>query len=119
IQEIKWNDGFQAVAFNGETYDLQISSTPILPLHMLLGVNFQTIIVPNATSYPGWGIDFQTRRAAAAAATLASPFRLRLDRMWFEFNVNNKSLNITVEIYQGNTGFIGVFPYSFEKTPSG
>src|SRR5690606_22408760 len=40
IQEIKWNDGFKAVAFDGATYDLQISSTPILPLHMLLGVNF-------------------------------------------------------------------------------
>src|SRR5690606_10368911 len=117
VQEIKWNDGFKAVTFNGETHDLQISPTPILPLHMLLGVNFRTIIVPFATNYPGWGADFQTRRATAAAAMLAGPYRLRLDRMLFDFNVNNQSLNITVDIYQGNTRFTGVFPYSFEKTP--
>lgn len=119
IHEIKWNNGFKAVAYDGTSYDLKISPTPILPLHLLLGVNFKSILVPNATSYPGWGPDFQARRAAVNTATLASPYRLRLDRMLFEFNVNNKSLNITVDIYQTNTRFTGVFPYTFEKTPNG
>ena len=90
-----------------------------LPLHSLIGVNYSNIIVPNATSYPGWSADFAARRASAAAGMLTGPYTLRLDRMLFAFSTVRKSMVITTDIYQGANKFIGEFPYTYEKTTAG
>jgi len=121
ISEFKWDaDRSEYFALVGEErINLLVSSTPILPLHILLGVDFSTIIVPKATSYPGWSADFQVRRAAAAQAMLAGRYTLQLDDMEFEFNIIQKTLNITVWLLQGSSWYTGIFPYTYEKTPSG
>ncbi|UKT63118.1 DUF4302 domain-containing protein [Pedobacter mucosus] len=121
ISELTW-DPIKKLYFttvDGVRIEVIASNTPILPLHLLIGVNYGTIIVPNGTSYPGWSADFQARRAAAAATMLAGPYALRLDRMSFAFNSIAKTMNLTVDIYQGASRFTGVFPYTFTKTAAG
>ena len=103
----------------GTRFDVLVSSTPILPLHSLIGLNYSAIVVPNATSYPGWSADFVNRRAAAQAAMLAGPYRLRFDQIAITFNTSTQSMNFTVDIYQGTSRFTAPFPYTYTKTVDG
>lgn len=121
ITELTWDASAKNLyaTVGGEKVVVQASPTPILPLHLLIGVSYSNIIVPNATTYPGWSSDFVTRRAAATLATQRGPYGLRLDRMQFIFNVLENSLTITVDIYQGNNKFLGDFPYAYTKTGDG
>ncbi|MDO7744919.1 MAG: DUF4302 domain-containing protein [Pedobacter sp.] len=95
------------------------TATPILPLHTLIGINYNAIIVPYATNAPGWSADFVTRRAAAAAASLASSFRLRLEDMTFAFNTGAKTMTLTAGVYQNANRFLAVWPYTYTKTGAG
>lgn len=95
------------------------TTTPILPLHTLIGINYSVITVPNGTTYPGWSADFIARRARAAAATLASGYRLRLDRIVFTFNTQGKTMVMAADLYQGTNGFVGNWPYTYTKSAAG
>jgi hypothetical protein len=121
ITELTWDATGKHLytTVGGEKVVVQASATPILPLHLLIGVSYNNVIVPNATNFAGWGSDFVTRRAAAAAATQSSPYGLRLDRMQFIFNVLENSLTLTVDIYQGNNKFLADFTYAYSKTGDG
>lgn len=121
ISELTW-DTVKQVYFttvNGSRIEIKTSVTPILPLHTILGVQYSTITAPNATTYPGWSTDFQTRRASAAASMLAGPYTLRLDKMAFKFNSIQKTMVLTIDIYQGTSRFVGDFPYTYTKTTAG
>jgi hypothetical protein len=121
IKEFTW-DATKQVFFTtvgGVRIEIKTSVTPILALHSILGIQYSTITAPNGTTYPGWSTDFQTRRASAAAAMLAGPYGLRLDKMAFRFNSIQKTMVLTVDIYQGTTRFIGDFPYTYTKTNAG
>ncbi|MET3979625.1 hypothetical protein ABIB62_002211 [Mucilaginibacter sp. UYP25] len=121
ITELTWDAAAKNLytTVGGEKVVIQASPTPILPLHLLIGVSYNNIIVPNATNYAGWSVDFVTRRATAALATQKGPYGLRLDRMQFIFNVLESSLTVTVDIYQGNNKFLADFPYAYIKTGDG
>ncbi|MCZ4245224.1 DUF4302 domain-containing protein [Pedobacter punctiformis] len=121
ITELTWDPvkGVYYTTVDGVRVEVIISATPILPLHLLIGINYTTITAPNGTTYPGWSADFQTRRASAAAAMLAGPYGLRLDKMTFKFNTIQKTMVLTVDIYQGATRFVGDFPYTYTKTTAG
>lgn len=121
VSELTWDAAAKNLyaTVGGEKVVVQASPTPILPLHLLIGVSYNNIIVPNAANFAGWAPDFVARRAAAAQATQNSPYGLRLDRMQFLFNVLENSLTITVDIYQGNNKFLADFPYTYTKTGDG
>ena len=121
LREFIWDVATQTfyTTVDGKRFDIKSSSSPLLPLNSLIGINYSTITVPNATSYPGWSADFVTRRAKAAAGTLSSGYNLRLDRMTFVFNVNQNSLVLTADVYQTSNKFLAVYPYSYTKTPAG
>ncbi|GAA4323398.1 hypothetical protein GCM10023149_24320 [Mucilaginibacter gynuensis] len=121
ITELTWDAANKQLytTVGGEKVIVQVSPTPILPLHLLIGVSYSNIIVPYASSYPGWSADFVSRRAAAAATMLAGPYGLRLDRMQFQFDVLSSRLTITADIYQGGNKFLADFPYTYSKTADG
>jgi hypothetical protein len=105
---------------DGAKVILEVSASPILPLHLMLGgTGATTITAPNATTFPGWSADFQARRAASAAAMLAGPYALRMDRMLFAFNSSLKTMVLTTDIYQGASKFIATFSYTYTKTLAG
>jgi hypothetical protein len=121
IYELTWDAGAKQLyaIVDGAKVVVQVSPTPIVPLHLSMGISYSTITVPNATTYPGWSNDFVTRHSAAAAAMLAGPYGLRLDRMRFVFNTLSNSMNITADVYQGSNLFLANFPYDFTKTKDG
>ncbi|QPH38511.1 DUF4302 domain-containing protein [Pedobacter endophyticus] len=116
-----WKDATTLALYDSteKEYIIKNSPTPLLPVHLLLGVKFSSIVVPFATTYPGWSSDFSARRAAAAAAMLAGPYQLRLDKMTFAFAVVNKRMTLTTDIYQGANRFVGDFPFTYTKTDAG
>lgn len=107
------------VSSNGIKTEILTSDTPILPLGILLGPVYTSITVPYATQYPGWSANFITRRAAAAAAILSGPYRLRLDYMQFLFNTKANTLTINAAVYQGANGFLAVYSYTYTKAADG
>lgn len=121
ISEFTWDPAKQVyfTTVGGVRLEIVSSTTSIYPLHLLLGIQYSEIIVPNGTNYPGWGTEFITRRAAAAAGTLASGYNLRLDRMVFNFNTINNTMLLSADVYQGANRFVADFPYSFTKTTAG
>lgn len=121
ISELTWDPikGVYFTTVDGTRLEIIASPTSLYPLHLLIGIQYSAIIVPNGTTYPGWGSEFVTRRASAAAATLASAYRLRLDRMIFSFNTINNTMVLTADIYQNANRFVGDWPYTFTKTTAG
>lgn len=121
IKELTW-DPVKNLFFttvDGARLEVLSSPTSLYPLHLLMGIQYSAIVVPNATNYPGWGTEFVTRRAAAAAGTLASGYNLRLDRMVFNFNTINNTMLLSADIYQGANRFVADFSYTFTKTTAG
>lgn len=107
---------------SGPKIEVLVSATPILPLHLLMGTNYNAIILPGVATYPGWSNDFVARRAAAAAgvATFSvSGARLSLDRMSFTFNSTLKTMNVVAITPYGTSSLTLTYPYSYAKTPEG
>ncbi|WEK36307.1 MAG: DUF4302 domain-containing protein [Candidatus Pseudobacter hemicellulosilyticus] len=122
FSEMFWDDAAQELYINldGKRTVVQVSPTPILPLHLVIGTTgFSSILLPAAGTFPGWSTDFSTRRSAAAASMLAGPYRLTMGRMEFEFNSSLKTMTIWLEIFQGTAGFIATFSYTYTKTQAG
>lgn len=122
IYELTWDDHAQVLyaTVDGVKVIIEVSPSPILPLHLMLGgTGSTTVTAPNATTFPGWSADFQARRAQAAAAMLAGGYNLRMDRMLFAFNSSLKTMLQTTDIYQGASKFVATFSYTYTKTPAG
>lgn len=107
------------VSSKGVKTEILTSNVPILPLDLLLGSVYSVITVPNGTTSPGWSTDFVSRRAAAAAAILGGPYRLRLDYMQFLFNTKANTLTLNAAVYQGTSGFLAVYSYTYVKGTNG
>jgi hypothetical protein len=104
------------VSVKGVKTEILISNDALFPLELLLGPVFSSVTVPFATTYPGWSASFVTRRAAAANAILTGPYGLRLDIMQFLFNTKANTLTLNAAVYQGASGFLAVFSYTYVKT---
>lgn len=97
---------------------VQTTATPILPLHTVIGINYNSIIVPAGANSPGWSADFVARRAAAAAGILNN-YSIVLGRMAFDFNTDAKSMTMTAAIPQNGNALIAVYSFAYTKTAAG
>jgi hypothetical protein len=86
---------------------------------LLFGNSFNEIIVPNATTYPGWSNDFISRRAQAALAMKTGGYNLDLGQLDFKFDLSDSSLLITVDVVQSGRLYIATFPYTFTINSNG
>ncbi|RDC65752.1 DUF4302 domain-containing protein [Adhaeribacter pallidiroseus] len=120
IQELFWDSANQVfyAEINGSRVEVQSSPTPIIPLHNFVGVTFNTIAVP-PQALPGWSPDFTSKQQQAASAILAGPYALRLDYMYFLFDVQSRTMALNIIVYQGNNGFLALYPFSYTKTADG
>lgn len=125
ITELTW-DPIKNVFFttvDGNRVEIQVSATPILPLHLVLGVNYTRVTTPNAATYPGWGSDFIARRALANQRSLAnivvgtSPVSLGTFR--FTFNTVAKTMVLVINTPYAATSLNLTFPYTYSKTVGG
>ncbi|WP_432712073.1 DUF4302 domain-containing protein [Pedobacter sp.] len=116
-------DGTRYVAVSGASkVNVLASATPILPLHLIMGITYSSIIAPNAITYAGWSTDFMSRRAAAATGVAGfniGGVLLRLDRMTFTFNKTTKVMRAAVSTPYGTTALTLNFDYSYVKTDDG
>ncbi|WP_293312988.1 DUF4302 domain-containing protein [Pedobacter sp. UBA5917] len=111
------------VSSTGTKSEVLISATPILPLHLLLGVNYASVTIPNTTTYPGWGTEFISRRALANQRTSANivvgTTPVTLGAMRFTFNATAKTMVLIWNTPYGANSLNLTYPYSFSKTNDG
>ena len=119
ITQLTWENQHLFATISGKKVELQSSDVPVVPITLLFGNSFNEIIVPNATTYPGWSNDFISRRAKAALAIKTGGYNLDLGQMDFKFDVSDSSLLITVDVAQSGRLFIATFPYTFNVSSNG
>lgn len=119
IQEIIWKDGFKAVAFDGTEYELFVSPTPILPLHLLMGVGYSAIVVP-VNLGEGVSSSFAAMHSTLKTVLNTGTYFL-LGDISFNFNTINQRMTIRAIMPQtvGGSNFVHTFNFSYEKNESG
>jgi len=110
--------GSYYVTVNGARINLLVAQEPVLPLHLLLDVDFNTISVP-----PG-GLDGTSAVFSSIASSLAGALDgagLVLTYIELEFHTDNKTMNLNVffKPYSGSPIYVAQFPYAYEKSPDG
>ncbi|WP_316801040.1 DUF4302 domain-containing protein [Pedobacter frigidisoli] len=119
-----WKDATTLVFYDvaGKEYIVKSNPTPLLPLYILIGSGYKSVIVPNATTFPGWGSDFITRRAAATTGLARwniGAGSLRFQSMTFTFNDVTKKMSIKIDAPDGTNSFSLTFDYTYTKTADG
>ena len=119
VTQLTWENQHLFAMVSGKKIELQSSDVPVVPIMLLFGNSFNEIIVPDATTYPGWSNDFINRRAQAALAIKTGGYNLNLGQMDFKFDLSDSSLIITVDVVQSGRLFIATFPYTFTVSSNG
>lgn len=120
FHEIFWDDVNQVfyVSVNGVQVTVKVASSPVIPMHELLGIDFTSLIVP-PDEIPGWSTDFTSVYKAAATSIRNGPYALTLYYTEFVFNTAESVMNIDVYIIQGNSLYLARYPFTYAKTASG
>ena len=123
FQELYWDDvkkiyyvlsGTTRIEFaNGAT------SAVSLPLTNIIGNQYTSIIVPVGANLPSESPLFITRYNLARNGMLTGPYRLTMGNMEFAFNAPAKIMIVTVVVFQGNTGFLCQYSYSYTVDATG
>jgi hypothetical protein len=119
VTQLTWENQHLFAIINGKKVQLKASDVPVVPIILLFGNSFNEIIVPNATTYPGWSNDFMNRRAQAALAIKTGGYNLDLGQLDFKFDLSDSSLLITVDVVQSGRLYIATFPYTFDLSSNG
>jgi hypothetical protein len=96
------------VDVNGTRTDIRSSADPVLPLHLLLGVDFSVLSIPPRPMDGQSQIFINT--AGSVAASMGN-LGLGLSYMEFDFNTTNKTMNFNVFIQALSTGSFYVAQY--------
>lgn len=121
-----WKDANTLAVYDsaGKEYIVKNNPTPLVSLHLLLGSGYNSVAVPNATTFPGWGTDFIARRATSATNitrwSITTPRgALRLQGMVFTFNNVTKRMVLVFDTPDGTSAFSLTFNYTYTKSNAG
>lgn len=107
----------------GVKTEILISSTPILPLNLVLGSAYGSITIPNAATYPGWGTEFITRRALSNQRMntniVVGGVPITLGTMRFVFNTTTSVMTLVINTPFGANSLNLTYPYTFTKSDAG
>lgn len=106
------------VMVGGERINLVPSADPILPLHLLLGIDFTTVSVP-FEPLPGWSPLYTNLRLTIHNALLAKG--VGLSNIELAFNPKNKTLTLDVFMRAVGDGgyYLGRYQYAYTKSADG
>ncbi|ASZ13399.1 DUF4302 domain-containing protein [Chitinophaga sp. MD30] len=96
---------------------VKAGTTPIFPMHLMLGVSFTGISVPGAP-LEGWSDGFKAE-FQQAARNLQASFSIALLQMNFDFDTELKTMTLQMIIRQGTTNFQALYYYGYTKTQDG
>lgn len=121
-----WKDATTLVVYDstGKEYIVKNSAAPLTPLYILLGAGYNSVAVPNATTYPGWSADFTARRATAATSitrwSITTPRgALRLQGINMSFNNVTKRMVAVFDTPDGTSAFSLTFNYTYTRSDAG
>jgi hypothetical protein len=120
FQEVLFDtaEGRYYVIINGSRINLLDSGEPVLPLHLLLGVDFSALSVP-----PG-GVEGSSAIFSSIVASIAGNLdgaALILSYIDLEFNTENRTMNLNIffKPYGDDFVYVAQYPYAYEKSPDG
>lgn len=120
FQEVFYDagSGMWYVEVNGTRIDIRSSAEPVLPLHLMLGVDFSVISIP-PRQLEGQSQLFVTTTGNVAGAL--GSIGIGLSYMEFDFNPENKTVNFNVIIQSLSNGrlYLAQYPYAYTKSPDG
>lgn len=103
---------------NGSRINLVTSEEPILPLHLLLDVDFNTISAPQAPlegSSPNFNaiVEYMTNALENAGLTYLA--------IELEFHTDNKTMNMNLffEPFDASATYVAQYPFTYEKSTDG
>ncbi|MBC7828829.1 MAG: DUF4302 domain-containing protein [Chitinophagaceae bacterium] len=119
FQDIFWDSTNQYYYIMQGTTKVQIT-TPATPafsisLNSVIGAAFKTITVPT-TRLPNQSADFVTKYNASKTAIKNGPYNLDLDDMEFLFDAQGRTMDLNVIVFQGNSGFLAQYSYTYTIT---
>ncbi|KLT66200.1 hypothetical protein AB669_08590 [Pedobacter sp. BMA] len=119
--KILWKDASTLALYDstGKEYIVKNSTAPLTPLYLLLGASYGNVVLPNATTYTGWGSEYISRRATAASAMLNGGYALRLEQMTYTFNNTTKKMTLKVNMPQNATQYVGTLNYTYTRGSDG
>lgn len=126
IDAFDWNSENQklfAHTSKGEKLELLVSDTQIQPLHLMLGIGYKHIQIPNETSYVGWSADFISRKQSVNSLlgrniTIGSA-PTRLSGLEFEFDDETKQMELTVIVASASTTIASPYAYTYTRSDAG
>ena len=120
FQEVFYDDASEEwyVDVNGTRTNVNSTADPVLPLHLLLGVDFSVISIPTKP-LDGQSPVFVTTTGNVAGAL--GNMSLGLSFMEFDFNTENKTVNFNVFIRSLSNGrlYLAQYPYVYTKSSDG
>lgn len=122
-----WKDATTLAIYDstGKEYIIKSNPTPLIPLHLALGVAYTSVLLPQATTYPGWSTDFITRRALSHsrmnANIVVGGAPISLGTMRFTFNDVTKVMSLVINTPYGTAGasLNLTYNYTYTKTEAG
>lgn len=125
--DVKWDSGAKKlflVTTAGDKIELIVSPVPVLPLSAVLGSAYTSVNLPNATTFPGWGTDFITRRAQVVtrirtAGINVGGVAVTLGEMSFSLNSTSKIMVVGITTPFGVNSLNIAYPYSYTKSDNG
>jgi len=120
FNEVFWDADNQVfyVTINGSRVDVQAADNSIIPMHLLIGVSFSSIVVP-PQAIPGWSDDFTNMWKSIATSLKSGNYGLTLYYTYFTFDKDAGVLYLDVYVIQNNRLYLAEYPYTYTKTTAG
>lgn len=119
FREVFWDPAKKELYITpgGTRTPIKVGTTPIFPMHLMLGVSFNGISVPGAP-LEGWSDAFKAE-FQLAANNLRNSFSITLLQMNFDFDTELKTMTLQMIIRQGTTNFQALYYYGYTKSQDG
>lgn len=119
FREVFWDPAKKELYImpGGTRTPIKVGTTPIFPMHLMLGVSFNGISVPGAP-LEGWSDAFKAE-FQLAANNLRNNFSITLLQMNFDFDTELKTMTLQMIIRQGTTNFQALYYYGYTKSQDG
>ncbi len=123
ISGLTWDattKSFSAQRPSGVAIPVQASAAPILPLHVLLGINYAAVVVPQTLGSVGYSPSFVSMHNTLRTVLNTGTYFL-LRPIYFSFDAARKRMSMYADMPQTNGGatYRHTFNFTYEKDADG
>lgn len=122
FRELLWdadNNVFY-IMVNNQRVNVQVSPTAVVPMHKLLGTEFNLLqVAPPTQPMPGWSATYTNVWTAVGDAIRTGPYELTIYYADYSFDVESATMTLYIHVIQDNLLYTAIYPFSYTKTSAG